>query len=211
MDLKNQLINYWSHKGHTFGQCFINRELDLMYVNIPKNASMFVRSNLPSIDKWAWENYYLTTRTNKILAVLRDPIERWLSGLGKIYYHTDYKESDMSNSCLLLLFDKVGIDDHTERQVLFLNDLDINKCIFFKFDDNLRYNISGFFKTEFNIDHDLTLLQKINASSEDIRKENIKNIFKKFINKNSWFKNKLLMYYEEDYKLLAQVTYYEYR
>ena len=211
MDLKNQLINYWSHKGHTFGQCFINRELDLMYVNIPKNASMFVRSNLPSIDKWAWENYYLTTRTNKILAVLRDPIERWLSGLGQIYYQTDFKESDMSNSFLRLLFDKVGIDDHTERQVLFLNDLDINKCIFFKFDDNLRYNISGFFKTEFNIDHDLTLLQKINASSEDIRKENIKNIFKKFINKNSWFKNKLLMYYEEDYKLLAQVTYYEYR
>jgi len=211
MDLKNQLINYWSHKGHTFGQCFINRELDLMYVNIPKNASMFVRSNLPSIDKWAWENYYLTTRTNKILAVLRDPIERWLSGLAQIYYQTDFKESDMSNSFLRLLFDKVGIDDHTERQVLFLNDLDINKCIFFKFDDNLRYNISGFFKTEFNIDHDLTLLQKINASSEDIRKENIKNIFKKFINKNSWFKNKLLMYYEEDYKLLAQVTYYEYR
>lgn len=211
MDLKNQLINYWTHKGHVFGQCYINRELDLMYVNIPKNASMFVRSNFPIPTSWYCENYYLNSRANQIIAILRDPIERWLAGMAQIYYQTDFKESDLSKSYVQLLFNTIGIDDHTERQILFLNDLDISQCVFFKLDANLSYNLSSYFKTKFNIDHDLTVLQKINTSIEDSRKDNIKRIFKKFIISNPWFKNKLMMYYEQDYKLLEQVTYYEHR
>ena len=211
MDLKNQLINYWAHKGHTFGQCYVNRELDLMYVNIPKNASMFVRLNLPMSNRWEWENYYVDPRANRVIAVLRDPIERWVSGIAQIYHSTDFKESDLSKSYTQLLFDKVGIDDHTERQTLFLNDLDINQCVFFKFDNNLSYNLSNYFKTEFNINHDLTVFQKTNTSSEDPKKENIKNIFRKFIRLHPWFNSKLMMYYEQDYKLLEQVKYYEHR
>ena len=39
-------INEWQHKGHVYGECMSHPDNDLMYVNIPKNASSWTKPNL---------------------------------------------------------------------------------------------------------------------------------------------------------------------
>ena len=44
-------LNQWISKGHKYGTCMSHPESDLMYVNIPKNASSWTKPNLMD---WGW-------------------------------------------------------------------------------------------------------------------------------------------------------------
>ena len=75
-------INEWRHKDHVYGECMSHPEHDLMYVYVPKNASSWTK---PNLQDWNWEFYnFHTDNLNKhALVVLRDPVERWLSGISE--------------------------------------------------------------------------------------------------------------------------------
>ena len=85
-------LEYYQSKGHVFGECMSLPDNDLMYVNIPKNASSWTKPNL--LD-WKWENYNYHTDNlyhKTAIIVLRDPVERWLSGIAEYLYlyHRDF-------------------------------------------------------------------------------------------------------------------------
>ena len=63
-------LNEWSVKGHDYGLCMSHQDCDLMYVNIPKNASSWTKPNL--LD-WNWEfyNYHKDNINKKAIVVLR--------------------------------------------------------------------------------------------------------------------------------------------
>lgn len=217
ISLNGQLINYWTDKGHTYGQCYVDRSLDLMYVNIPKNASTFTKVNNFG---WTVDNYYQCEPTSTVLVVLRDPIERWLSGIAEYFNRyqptlTDvtellesYPASSTTKLYLDLIFNQISFDDHTEKQIRFINDLEISKCVFFKCDVNFPRFYSDYYKNTYNLDNTFNLGTWHNVTSSYPRKQRIKEIFKKIVQRNPQYRNQLVYHFRQDYELIKEVKFY---
>ena len=88
---------HWTPRGHTFGTCMSRSDLSWMYVNIPKCASSWTKPNLLD-HQFEFYNYHQDHLYHKhALVVLRDPLERWLSGVCEFFalYHPDM---DLNNA-----------------------------------------------------------------------------------------------------------------
>lgn len=195
------LTEYWSELGyHKFGLCFIH-EPNLAYVPIPKNASSFTTSKLIDLGWQAnnFSNNISTLDQFKFLVILRDPIDRWLSGINQYFllYHKNI--SQLSTDTLDLIAHKIVLDDHTEKQIYFCNQLNLDKTIFFKFGPNLNNSLTDFlskyytnaifnFQKEIN---NLTLIQKQLKSKLDTK-----------------LKDRLYSFYWQDYELINKVNFY---
>lgn len=196
-------IEYYKTKGHVFGECMTKPDIDLMYINIPKNASSWTKPNLKD---WGWEFYnYHTDKLNKhALVVLRDPVERWLSGIAE--YMTLYHPNVDPTAWFELIFDRIAFDDHTESQVLFLQGIKYTNCTFFLCDENFKSNFSDYLnKHDMPNSYDRYENQHVTANSPE--RTRFKDIFTEAL-QNSKYKQKVEWYFEKDYKLLRSVQFY---
>lgn len=202
-------IEYYKVKGHVFGECMSHPDTDLMYINIPKNASSWTKPNL--ID-WGWEfyNYHTDNLYHKhALIVLRDPIDRWLSGIAEYMYlhHRDLDLAHVSNSFLNLVFDRIAFDDHTDSQVLFLQDLDLSNCTFFWCNEGYRENFSHFLNVKSMPNKYYNYEYQHVTNNEPIRSK-FKKIFRQALENNSKYNQKLQWYFAKDYNLINSVKFY---
>jgi hypothetical protein len=201
-------INYHKAKGHVFGECMSHPKSDLMYVNIPKNASSWTKPNL--LD-WSWENYNYHTDNlyhKTAMVVLRDPVERWASGIAEYLYlyHRDWANTAFTAEMLDLIFDKIVFDDHTESQVYFIEGLDLSRCVFFWFDENYRANFSNFL-LENGMPNRYFNYEKQHVSNNEPVRRNFKEIFNREL-QNSKYLNQVKEYFKQDYELINQVKFY---
>lgn len=199
-------LQQWTNKGHELGTCMSHPNSDLMYVNIPKNASSWTK---PNLQDWGWQFYnYHTDKIDKTaIVVLRDPIERWISGIAEYLtlYHPNFSLHNVET--LDLIFDRVVFDDHTERQVNFIHGLDTKRCIFLWCGENYRENFSKLLAEHnmpnkyFNYNYQHT------SESSSIRKK-----FKEILSReleNSKYVEPVTRYFEADYQLINQVKFYD--
>lgn len=197
-------LDYYKNKGHVFGECMSKPDTDLMYINIPKNASSWTKPNLKD---WSWEfyNYHTDNLYDKhALVVLRDPMERWLSGIAE--YMTLYHVDADPTAWFDLIFERIAFDDHTESQLLFLQGINLNNCTFFLCDKNFKSNFSDFLnKHDMPNSYDRYEDQHVTANSPE--RARFKNIFAEAL-KNSKYNQKVEWYFEKDYKLLRSVQFY---
>ena len=206
MLVKANLENLWATKGHIQGQCMSHQSSSFMYINIPKNASSWTKPNL--ID-YGWEFYnYRTDKLDKhSLIVLRDPVDRWVSGIAEFLtlYHSSYTLD--SQETIDLIFDRITFDDHTERQVYFLDGIDTNNATFFWCDHNYRENFSKFISDEYgpNQYHRYDY-QHVSDNSPD--RKRFKHIFNLALEKNSKYLNQLKDHFESDYQLIEKIRFY---
>ncbi len=203
-------LDQWTNRGHTYGTCMSSPSTDLMYVNIPKNASSWTK---PNLQDWGWEfyNYYDDQGfENKIpIIVLRDPIERWLSGIAEYFalYHPDFKI--FNEETIELIFARVCFDDHTEQQIKFVHGLDIGKSIFLKCDTDYRKNFSDLLNSYNMPNRYFNYAYQHVSSNNDLRKK-FKEIFTNEIQKSKYLKS-IKDYYSIDYQLMDSVKFYESR
>ena len=186
-----------------------HQESNLMYVYIPKNASSWTKPNL--LD-WGWEfyNYHTDNLYNKhALVVLRDPINRWLSGIAEYFYlkHRDFDSIQINRHFLDLIFDRVAFDDHTESQILFLQNLDLDKCTFFWCDTEYRNNFSHYLKS-INMPNKYYNYEYQHVTENEPVRSKFKKIFKHALENNSKYKQQLEWYFAKDYKLINSVKFY---
>lgn len=195
----------WQHKGHVYGECMSHADSDLMYVYIPKNASSWTKPNL--LD-WGWEFYnYHTDDLNKhALVVLRDPVDRWLSGIAE-YLTLYHKDRLISSDIAALIFDRVSFDDHTERQVKFLQGLDTDNCTFIKCDTDYRTNFSQFIGQRLG-DNKYYNYAYQHVSESCPSRSKFKRLFQELIDANPSYLDNVRNYYAEDYKLIEQIEFY---
>lgn len=182
---------------------------NLMYVNIPKNASSWTKPNLKD---WGWEfyNYHADNLYSKhAIVVLRDPIDRWLSGIAEymFLYHPNVDLAHLSNSYFELVFDKISFDDHTEKQVLFLEGLDLNNCTFLYCDKNYKMNFSNFLAYN-NMPNSYFKYEDQHVTANSKERKKFRDVFENALNSKKTFKNKLEWYFEEDYKLIDSTNFY---
>ena len=185
----------WAHLGHTLGECWNDTNKSTTFIHIPKNASSFVKGCLLSSGNFTHSDSLVTA--DRYLVTLRDPIDRWVSGIAQFM-------NDENNQSVTLhdLVDRVTIDDHTELQTYFLEEVDLDRCTFIQVDKNLRTNLSAWFKENdyiVNMDN----IPNINQGNQLL-----KDRFAAMVDGNSQIKLKLATHYEQDYELINRVKFY---
>jgi hypothetical protein len=203
-------LNQWQHKGHCYGECMTSATTDLMYIHIPKNASSWTK---PNLQDWGWEfyNYHLdmVSPYKHAIIVLRDPVDRWLSGIGEYFtlYHKNIDLAFLGRGFFDLVFDRIAFDDHTERQVNFISGIDTARATFFLCDKNYRQNFGEFVAKHLG-ENGYHRYDYQHVSENSPERQRIKNIFKQELEKNSKYQRQLKNYFQLDYELIEQVEFY---
>jgi hypothetical protein len=175
-----------------------------MYVYIPKNASSWTKPNLKD---WGWEfyNYHTDGLQKHAMIVLRDPIERWLSGIAEyltLYHPAIHVEPNL----LDLIFDRISFDDHTERQVNFIHGLDTDCCTFFRCDEHYREDFSTFLD-EHDMPNRYHRYEPQHVSKTSTTRDRFKNIFTREI-ENPKYLQAVKEHFSADYQLMDSVKFY---
>jgi hypothetical protein len=197
------------NRGYQIGGGMLSPDGKLFYLNIPKNASTFLSSVLHQ-NNWYYGN--LSTFTgNKIICVLRDPINRWLSGMSTysaLYllganYGSDMFIENYNELTERIIFDNIVFDDHTTPQIDFVNLVPKNKeIIYFSADNNLLLdNLSKYLGT--TLDYNLSITNE-NASENNYDTRQIRKFLVSRLTEN--LTNKLKIQFKQDYQLLDYVT-----
>ena len=127
------------NRGHLIGGGMLCPTKEYFYLSIPKNASTFLTNVFKDQN---WTHWNLTNGTYKnVIIVLRDPVERWISGIATYLcsyvlgenYGSDHFVADYNEAVERLLFDNIIFDDHTAPQSIFVNEIpNISNRIFIR-------------------------------------------------------------------------------
>ena len=190
----------WAHLGHRLGECWGNDTQDICYVNIPKCATSYIKGILQGCGG-VWYHSEIPLDKSEYLIILRNPIERWCSGIAQYQYNT--KKFDMTDQ---EVFEEITFDDHTELQTYFLQGVDLTRGTFIFMDENFNKNIKEWVKSK-SFRTDVDIAKPINISKEDER-ETIKNKYFDLLEREPKYIETLLEYFKPDYDLINSVEYY---
>ena len=189
----------WAHLGHRLGECWVDTVHNKSYIHIPKNASSFIKGVLIGSGGF-WHHSEILINSNENLIMLRDPIDRWCSGVTQ-YLHNSKQDLSADE-----IFDKITFDDHTYLQTYFLQGVDLGHATFMFVDDNLRANLANWiYDHGYRTNVDIAI--EYNASSEDDR-ATTKDHYAKLLDQNPEFVLKLKKHFEADYELINRVKFY---
>jgi len=206
-------VDYDYNLGHTWGQGQSSPNGDFNFIHIAKNASSEIKRALVS---WPQSNYRETELLTEHLVILRDPTDRWISGIAEFlvgdYSHMGNYNSDLSvteiedamNTKIFqnLLFDFVIFDGHTVPQCCYINELNLNDITFFHFSDSVVPQILQY------VNCPMTMSSKTNNSLTSVKKQVIIKKLKSLLANNPKLQHKIDVHYYADHQLLDNVTFY---
>lgn len=199
----------WESKGTRFGDCFTGPDTEFMYVHIPKNASSWTRQKVTELG-WSLNNYHQYDLKNKhAIVVLRDPLERWTSGIVEYFYryHKNISVDQINNTIFDLMADIVTVDPHTEQQVYYIEGLDHKHSTFFYCDQNYSYEINHFLNQHgYSVNYKNSEL--VYTTKNNAVKQSLHQVFSKMLDDSKYVKY-LKGKFHRDYKLLDQITFYK--
>ena len=115
-----------------YGECIYQDPY--VFVSIPKNASTWMRNllvNAPStnIDN-LHKNYY---RNKQHVCILRDPIDRWISGASELLYARNNIGQKIEHF-VEFACKHICLDQHTDLQINFLDNVPLHQTVWYYFD-----------------------------------------------------------------------------
>jgi hypothetical protein len=189
-------MDKWAHLGHKLGECW--HKSNITYLHIPKNASSFVKGCLINS---GWQHSDTFVKADQYLVVLRDPLERWLSGMAEFQVNSGQSELDIETA-----FKTITFDDHTEQQIYFLKGVDLINTTFLKCNSDLRKNLNKFMlENGFN----LGVANVPNINTRDTVKQTIIDRLRHYIDVYPEFKDCIKDHFAVDYKLYESVKFYD--
>lgn len=206
-----------------------------IYINIPKNASSWMKNN--------FGGWFYNFRTNKFdqsvssdveaisknpnppvyVIILRDPIERWLSGAAQAFYECPPNDPRFfMNYSDDLIFNTIVFDEHTAPQTIFLKDVDLSQVVWFDCTDNLTDQIVEWSQDKFVIDHKpasdykenaykiskLNIPQRLDTNPSNWTMMQCIDALKHRLFSNVEHVEKLKEFYKDDYTLRGSVEFY---
>jgi len=170
------ITSLWPHQSHELGFCYRHPEQQIQFVIIPKCASSWIKEIIRLLH-WKPHNFVdEDTYDWTTLAVVRDPWDRWCSGVGEwlhrrfnthhvhIQSFVDHMEQynrkfEMHNTGHLREHEWHWIeklialgsphDEHTEMQSAYL--ANCTKIQAFNFGKTLSQDVNRHFNTQYNI------------------------------------------------------------
>jgi len=192
-------MDKWAHLGHSLNECWWHEPLRIAYVNIPKNASSYTKGCLMGSDH-TWVSCHLPDDVREFLVVLRDPIDRWVSGMAQYQLN-----SNRPNLSLEEIFETVTFDDHTELQTFFLQNVDFKHTTFLYVDSTFEAQLGSWMLGKgFITENILNNYEFANRASEDHRVF-MKNGLKEVLENNAQYVQKLRNHFAADYDLIATI------
>mgnify|MGYP003126202044 FL=1 len=191
------------------------------YISIGKVASTFMtkfleKLNYPEIIyDYNIEDEYRLPQT--YIVVLRDPIERWCSGIVEyLVNNRKFRGNDSmtfnlkDRETLDLIFGYAIFDRHTCPQVDYLHNIDTDQCVFFKLDKDFENNIRRFTEKELNVPTNNVIISDnmYNTSERDTHKE-LREVINFEINDNPRYLEQIKSNFVDDIILYNSVNYYE--
>lgn len=189
-------MDKWAHLGHYLGECWYST--DITFVHIPKNASSFVKGCLINN---GFQHSDTLVELKHYLVVLRDPLERWLSGMAE--FQVNSKQLDLD---LHTIFNTITFDDHTELQTYFLQNVEYFSTAFLKCDEHLRKNLNKFL-LENGFNNGVTGIPDINTRNEV--KQAIIDRLRQFMDLMPEYKERVKKHFAADYDLYENIIYYD--
>lgn len=209
--------------------------INYIYINIPKNASSWMKNN--------FGGWFYNFRTNKFgqpvpsevealllnpnppiyVIVLRDPIERWLSGAAQAFFECPPDDPGFfMNYSDDLIFNTIVFDEHTAPQTMFLKNLDLSQVVWFNCTDNLTNHVVKWSQDKFAIapkpasDYKenaykiskLNIPQRLDTNPENWTMMQCIDALKHRLFSNAEHVNKLKEFYKDDYTLIESVEFY---
>jgi len=185
--------------------CRYSREKHVAYVHIPKNASKIIMAAINDYTDMVFEDknpvdVQLEDPDARFMVVLRNPLERWYSGILQYLISIDYLEGVKNPKVLQVLCDGLDFDIHTQLQIDKVDGLDIERCIFFNADDmSFNQKVIDFFRTD--LDYVVKLPEKTYSNVEHL------NYIRDYIKLNPEILEKIKKYYQPDFMLFDTVNF----
>jgi hypothetical protein len=221
------VIEQLKKKGYGYGSGVLSPDASQFIVNIPKNASSYILD-------WAGRHHWHATEilshpdnsvVQEIVVVLRDPLQRWISGMGQ--YLTSYvlnvtgayswntgpgpDDQFMSGEEFIvnynpvverLLFDNLERhDDHVWPQIEFFENLlpgVPRKYFFMDQEFNTKFGDYLRFKHIDGLDS--------NSGSTNPHTEKVQQFIKSRLNNRPELKQRVIDAYTRDYKLIKEIS-----
>ena len=138
---------------HPYGSCRVitEQDRDWVFVNIPKNASSWM---IRAFGRGREANYLDTAqRPRHYIVVLRDPVDRWISGFAQVQVGTTpWHSSHYQQRGWDSIFNQVIFDNHTEPQVSFLQGLDTEQITWLRFGADLARDVAAWSRCHIELD-----------------------------------------------------------
>jgi len=140
----------WLHNGHLIGRDFMySPDGKFVHVLIPKNASGFVRGCFINA---GWNESMANNKhiyKEHAIIVYRDPFDRWFSGMAQYLYNLYGKQPKLLDDENLVkhLFAVPVVDDHTEKQIYYIQNIDLNNATFILLGKNINSTLANWFSS----------------------------------------------------------------
>ena len=197
-----------------YGLCYskTDQASDLIYINIPKNASALTGGKLREVGYNEYNYHILKKYDSPAYVVLRDPLQRWVSGI--IEYLTRFVKTQedvesLSNKLLIdIIFSKLEFDAHTDQQINFLQGIETSNVTFVWLDENYKNKFSTFFASTQGLPNHWNSSRPMNTTEQSSIKRQLKLTIAKLLDNNSLRVERIKDYYKHDYDLINSVEFY---
>lgn len=203
------MLDHLIARGYEPGGGMLCPTSGVFYLNIPKNASTYL-TNILYNNGW---NYHSAdcSQVNQCIVVLRDPIDRWVSGFATYAsswllsagYGSDHFVEDYTPLVERLIFDNLVFDDHTTPQAEFVSQLPAIDVTYFKLNKNIIQQIGK----HLNISLTVTDVDT-NASGSNYDQKQITTFIQHQIDNDPVLKSRIIERYKNDFNLISSVQFY---
>ena len=190
----------------------------LIYVNIPKNASSWISLQFNQGINHDAENinYYdiVDLAQCRFIVILRDPLDRWISGMTQMIYTEPYQLFDQVNNIHIDTFDwelvmeKIEYDNHTQKQVDFIYSIPHNQIVWLNFDNQLKDNFINLMLS-YGCNVEIKKSDKDNITPKHSAKRSVINKIVSKLDQHPEYRQKIINHYHEDYDLFNTVSFYK--
>lgn len=187
------------------------------YLPIKKNATNWGLDFFNTVSKTTKLEEFIIHRhlyyDKKFIIFLRDPLERWYSGIAQWYAERKVSHNfKLDPLTIELLCQAVKIDVHTERQTMYFYFLEYDDCVFFNLDDtNFVNNLTKFLEIKAGFPKLNVSIPKKYTSDELENKKSIIRQLKKALKDNPKYLEQVKRFYQEDYNFMANCKFYTFK
>jgi len=153
---KWQVGDSWLHYDY-------REDVSYVYVNIPKNASSWMKENFGGY-LYDWRsNHFRADVTSAVtlrrglqaikryVVILRDPVDRWITGFAQSFWGWNVNDPNYyRNLSPDQWIDLIPRDDHTRPQTEYIQDLDTTATTWFDCDQLLTARVTQWMQARFD-------------------------------------------------------------
>lgn len=205
--------SWWQYHGkvYQFGRCFIDQDRTLMYVPIEKTATRVIQSMVTTLEFQELDFFRSKNQAVPAMVVLRDPVQRWVSGLVEYLLRTKQNLDDMTKANFVAqVFDQVLFDIHTCPQHRFVAGLE-GQTTYIWFDQKQKPQliecVSKYFN-EHGFANEWTPNKFPNTDNliSDSKKQ-LTQLFEDMLQRPDMLQ-KIKTFYSKDYELIESIKFY---